>query len=774
MNKLSTESIIAQLKNTNSLIDGSLIADSLKSILVGLCDLVTQQQQEMSNLKELISKSTPIDTYNTSINDLTKQIQDTKVFCTTQFSQISSNFTNIKDNVITPMHNILVQNQADFQNKASELEKSLNNQTNLVFEQCSAITKNQKEQINQIMLQLENLNKDYLITKTTVEELKVIDSHAIDKRLSAIDKTVKETEKKISELSAKEEKFEKYVNDQIQNEYNKNFSKLFEDLDELKQLQGSRKVSSQEIKINDPESLILAVERNSRRLDGVDQIISGIKLDYSNTKDIISTYRTVLITFKESLYEISTDNDESQRTVSKKLSKISEFINFLSNHMNQIYDFISTLSKYQLNLSESSSKGFDQLKSIFHLITKITIPEFNFLYQSIDDQFTFHNQLSQTIINDDIEGYMKAFSDAFKTKNKKGQNYTQRIQPKDVNSNKTNILNTPNTNSLDNNSDQASYESRNNQNVIKQENDLNKSNKNTSNSTDTVNTTNNKDEYRLQSLVKRISNYDIPNLSDVDVQISIKNVDSIKDLFFRAEPIRLQLIDLRSKIDILSKSVESITSHKNDETYGIISKINEKADVDYVARAFEKTNKAVRSIRDDMNNIKRTLEFEFADTKIDKRKRSEDAKGIVKNRVEPNIDTKSDTDIPLSQLSLSVAGVAANAAANARFEGAAGLVRESKTRQNASRIQGARTQLASMSPPGKSKGTTFNQPPLLKIRSTGRYCGTISKSSLHQQIGKSSGMSNGNKNMAKSAEISPREKLKMEERMTKNNELVDN
>ena len=58
------------------MIDGSLIADSLKSILVGLGDIVTRQQQEIANVKNSISNLTPIDKFNTSVNEIRKQVQE--------------------------------------------------------------------------------------------------------------------------------------------------------------------------------------------------------------------------------------------------------------------------------------------------------------------------------------------------------------------------------------------------------------------------------------------------------------------------------------------------------------------------------------------------------------------------------------------------------------------------------------------------------------------------------------------------------------------------
>lgn len=88
MEKITSVAIINQLKNTSSLIDGSLIADSFKSILDGLCDIVTQQLQEIANVKNSISNLTPIDKSNTSVNEIRKQVQDMKKF----FSFIFNNF----------------------------------------------------------------------------------------------------------------------------------------------------------------------------------------------------------------------------------------------------------------------------------------------------------------------------------------------------------------------------------------------------------------------------------------------------------------------------------------------------------------------------------------------------------------------------------------------------------------------------------------------------------------------------------------------------------
>lgn len=76
MEKITSVAILNQLKNSSSMIDESLIADSLKFILVGLYDIIIQQQQEIANLKNSISNLTPIDKFNTSVNEIRKQVQE--------------------------------------------------------------------------------------------------------------------------------------------------------------------------------------------------------------------------------------------------------------------------------------------------------------------------------------------------------------------------------------------------------------------------------------------------------------------------------------------------------------------------------------------------------------------------------------------------------------------------------------------------------------------------------------------------------------------------
>ena len=67
MEKITSVAIINQLKNST---------DSLKFILVGLYVIIIQQQQEIANLKNSISNLTPIDKFNTSVNEIRKQVQE--------------------------------------------------------------------------------------------------------------------------------------------------------------------------------------------------------------------------------------------------------------------------------------------------------------------------------------------------------------------------------------------------------------------------------------------------------------------------------------------------------------------------------------------------------------------------------------------------------------------------------------------------------------------------------------------------------------------------
>lgn len=82
MEKITSVAIINQLKNST---------DSLKFILVGLYVIIIQQQQEIANLKNSISNLTPIDKFNTSVNEITMQVQDMKTFFSFEFYQYYNN-----------------------------------------------------------------------------------------------------------------------------------------------------------------------------------------------------------------------------------------------------------------------------------------------------------------------------------------------------------------------------------------------------------------------------------------------------------------------------------------------------------------------------------------------------------------------------------------------------------------------------------------------------------------------------------------------------------
>lgn len=550
---MNSSSILDSLKNATNLVDGSLIADPLKAILIGLCDIVNQQQIEISSLKNAFSEYIALETFQSTITGVNNDIANIKTFCSQQFANINSEIQKVKTQVIAPLQNTIQESQNQFESKAKELEQSIDSQVHFLVQQNTTHSKNQKAQIEKISTTLDSLLEDYEGTKKKVASHDLFDSETVNTHLKSFNNTIKTMQENVSKLQTRTFSFIEEVQTKNTTIYDENFKKIFNILEDMNQLLKAFNLSNNQEDIKDTKTLVQAVERNSRRLDGFDKVLSSIKLDYSNVTDVVNSYQTAIIAFKEKLYEVSLLSDQSKEIVLNSLTNLSGFIDFACSNFDEISDNFLAVLDFQLSSFESSSKGFDQIHHYLSLISRQSMPDFNFLADSIEKSYVFKKKLLKKKDENNFQFFAQNFKKELKKKGK--IDYYQLG------------LNLP--------------RSQNDELGIDDMEDMKE----------------------VAPLVRDLM---IPGFNNINV--SINTIKEITDFFFKGEPLRLQVADDHLLIESIQKALKEMKIYLDTSINQLQTNLNAKVNYEFVSKKFEKTNKTMKNILSTVENYQASVD----------------------------------------------------------------------------------------------------------------------------------------------------------------------
>ncbi|OHS95078.1 hypothetical protein TRFO_38722 [Tritrichomonas foetus] len=88
----------------------------------------------------------------------------------------------------------------------------------------------------------------------------------------------------------------------------------------------------------------------------------------------------------------------------------------------------------------------------------------------------------------------------------------------------------------------------------------------------------------------------------------MKNVECIKDLFFKAEPLRLHVNDIEDKLSNLIADFKKATAASDNKINQLNQRFEEKMDSDYIVRVFDKCNKQVKQLTEIVTRLEKKVD----------------------------------------------------------------------------------------------------------------------------------------------------------------------
>ncbi|OHS95371.1 hypothetical protein TRFO_38513 [Tritrichomonas foetus] len=229
------QSLISALQEQKNLIGGSLVSDTLNDILIGLCDLVRQQQDDIKKIQNTLENVMTRDEIETNLkqNQNHQEARDEQI--NQKFNEIISEYNNIKKEVIINKKKI-EHNSKQTENIINDLKVSLNeeygNRMFLMNETMNTLS----SRFSTLNSQFATLDKDFSILKETFEQIRVNKIRSLSEHLKQIDDLADTHSNKLHEISEivkqnEAESTERFQDIKIENE--KEVCAIRSDMDEI-------------------------------------------------------------------------------------------------------------------------------------------------------------------------------------------------------------------------------------------------------------------------------------------------------------------------------------------------------------------------------------------------------------------------------------------------------------------------------------------------------------------------------------------------------------
>ena len=350
---------ITLLLQQGEIINYNLISEQLNSILTEITLIIHNQSQEISSLKEELSKRPNFDDINNLKNDFSKQNSESFE----KILQIDNSLNEKKHFFLNELEII----DEKVENKFNLFQKNINDNISIKNKDFS----NDLFIINQ---QIKELNIKFLSHSTILEKnsfylsrFQTFIDNNNDKIIENIGKKVDLLENKFKDSLNQNLTFQTNIqnnlNDfsQIQLEFKKEFNLQIHNLelnltDNKTSLNDSPTFEMEGI--IDSSAIIRAIQRDSRRIDLLNEFFIKFKDENNNNKQNISNNSNTLNDFQNLINKFLNDYNFFKKDIFDKF-KIN------SNNVSNIFkDFISFSNIFQNSL-EFSILSFNQISNLF-------------------------------------------------------------------------------------------------------------------------------------------------------------------------------------------------------------------------------------------------------------------------------------------------------------------------------------------------------------------------------------------------------------------------
>lgn len=392
MSLLKIEGLLEQSK----IVDGNIISDSLSNILQELCQLVTLQGDQIKMLME-----------NKTNND-----QEMSRFITREeYNEEMSKLNNTLSNINTSQLELKTDFSANIEQQVNNLEAKINTIQNNLTEGDSKIEKDVEFQttlLNKLFTkhegQLKQFTNDFDSLKGDVEhftkEIKSLKNSPVKDVLSQIASFEERLSKIPEQFDVLENNFRTSNISLVQkvNDLTNNMTKFEEqvrhELIDIRRMIVDFPTFTVDGKLDTP-SLINAVNRDTRRIDSFNEMISTLGNNFNGLLGKFELLETHFHNMEYSMCEFSNVVQNTTNSLSKRSDTNHAHVKQLGKELKLIYENISNFARQSADVLEHDTNVLTKIITHVEKVTNRPFPNISGYDEFYHDQNDLYNSIGK-------------------------------------------------------------------------------------------------------------------------------------------------------------------------------------------------------------------------------------------------------------------------------------------------------------------------------------------------------------------------------------------
>ena len=162
--------------------------------------------------------------------------------------------------------------------------------------------------------------------------------------------------------------------------------------------------------------LVLAVHRDTRRLDGVDKQISAVRIECENVASAMENAQLVLQKFNHNIYDFQCQLDGTRNEILTRFQYLEPFVKWVGANVKDIWSFIQQVGASAAHVASNASRAQDDLFNLINSISTRPLPPIHSLDEALIESSNVQDQLHEKRMNVDFEKQYTNIRPVFKKK----------------------------------------------------------------------------------------------------------------------------------------------------------------------------------------------------------------------------------------------------------------------------------------------------------------------------------------------------------------------
>ena len=175
-------------------------------------------------------------------------------------------------------------------------------------------------------------------------------------------------------------------------------------------------VSLENTSPEDLTPLVLAVHRDTRRLDGVDKQISAVRIECENVASAMENAQLVLQKFNHNIYDFQCQLDGTRNEILTRFQYLEPFVKWVGANVKDIWSFIQQVGASSSHVASNASRAQEDLFNLINSISTRPLPPIHSLDEALIESSNVQDQLHEKRMNVDFEKQYTNIRPVFKKK----------------------------------------------------------------------------------------------------------------------------------------------------------------------------------------------------------------------------------------------------------------------------------------------------------------------------------------------------------------------